>query len=218
MPEPPPTCSRPPPPSKSSPPSAAAANGTANLSPDLLTRLTRALRRSPPPDPLATSLAARTRSAPTHRTRAQQPPDSQRADDRRADRQDPRQQYPHETRSARPGPSRDLRPPTPRPADHPPRRFVRRCCLCLHGYEGPKSEPHPELLHASRKARTRTSLLITVRDTPGVGGHRWAKHRVLYRLRNRWDCCRADPPGSASGKSPARSCTGRSSCRWASGC
>ena len=52
MPELPPTCSRPPPPRTSIAAVRAAANGTANLSPDLVTRLTRALRRPPPVDPL----------------------------------------------------------------------------------------------------------------------------------------------------------------------
>jgi two-component system, NarL family, response regulator LiaR len=54
-----------------------AAAGTASLSPALVTRLTQALHRSPAPDPLyplsPPPFAARTRSAPSHRARPQQP-------------------------------------------------------------------------------------------------------------------------------------------------
>jgi DNA-binding NarL/FixJ family response regulator len=74
----------------------AAAAGTASLSPELLTQLTR-----------------RTRSTRAHRLRSQQPADRPGPGDRRADRQDPRPQHPHQTRPARPCSGGDLRPPPP---------------------------------------------------------------------------------------------------------
>ena len=90
-----------------------AAAGTASLSPQLLTRLTQALRRPPPPDPLQ-PLSPREREVlRTDRPRSQQPADRPGPGDRRADRQDPRPQHPHQTRPARPRPSSDLRPPPP---------------------------------------------------------------------------------------------------------
>ena len=89
-----------------------AAAGTATLSPDLLTRLTQALRL-PATGPATTALTARTRGPSPHRARPQQPADRPRAGDRRADRQDARQQHPHQARSARPRPGGDLRPPPP---------------------------------------------------------------------------------------------------------
>src|SRR6266568_2477241 len=84
----PPTCSKPPRPSTSAPPAAAAGPATA-------------------------AHAARTRSTPADRPRSQQPADRPGPGDRRADRQDPRPQHPHQTRPARPRPGGDLRPPPP---------------------------------------------------------------------------------------------------------
>ena len=90
-----------------------AAAGTASLSPELLTRLTQALRRPPPPDPLQ-PLSPREREVlAADRPRSQQPADRPGPGDRRADRQDPRPQHPHQTRPARPRPGSDLRPPPP---------------------------------------------------------------------------------------------------------
>jgi NarL family two-component system response regulator LiaR len=90
-----------------------AAAGTASLSPELLTRLTQALRRPAPPDPLG-PLSPREREvlrliAP----RPQQPADRPGPGDRRADRQDPRPQHPHQTRPSGPRPGGDLRSPPP---------------------------------------------------------------------------------------------------------
>src|SRR6185437_9956315 len=81
----------------------AAANGTASLSPDLLTRLTQALRR-PPPGPAPAAVTTRARGTRADRPRAQQPGDRQGPGDRRADRQDSRPQYPGQARPARPRP------------------------------------------------------------------------------------------------------------------
>ena len=90
-----------------------AAAGTASLSPELLTRLTQALRRPPPPDPLQ-PLSPREREVLRLIARgSQQPADRQGPGDRRADRKDPRPQHPHQTRPARPRPGGHLRPPPP---------------------------------------------------------------------------------------------------------
>lgn len=58
----------------------AAAAGDANLSPDLVTRLTRALRRAPAARPAPNPLGARTRGPRPHRPRPQEPPDRPRGD------------------------------------------------------------------------------------------------------------------------------------------
>jgi two-component system, NarL family, response regulator LiaR len=90
-----------------------AAAGTARLSPELLTQLTQALRRPPPPDPLQ-PLSPRERDVIRLIGRGHgKPADRPGPGHRRADREDPRQQHPHQTRPARPRPGSDLRHPQP---------------------------------------------------------------------------------------------------------
>ena len=109
-----------------------AAAGTASLSPELLTRLTQALRRSSSPDPLS---PARTRRTPADRPRPQQPADRPGPGDRRANCQDPRPKHPHQTHPARPRPGGDLRPP-------PPNRNPRTPTVTVRGFR----DPHRQIL------------------------------------------------------------------------
>ena len=90
-----------------------AAAGTASLSPELLDPAHPGAPPATAAGPAAAALTARTRSTPADRPRSQQPADRPGPGDRRADRQDPRPQHPHQTRPARPRPGSDLRPPPP---------------------------------------------------------------------------------------------------------